>query len=127
MREVPLNTSRRALVTERLLRRPRNRKCRLVRDSILCCYGLGRAFLRTLIAWRNDPAWSEGKKHELSQLGSRTMQSEPELSRGPQRGKQVLYRHTHAVVRVDKASANNPIGADDEGGGNREHPIVAPL
>src|SRR6516164_5501872 len=48
MREVPLNTSRRALVTERLLRRPRNRKCRLVRDSILCCYGLGRAFLRTL-------------------------------------------------------------------------------
>jgi len=84
-------------------------------------------FCAPLIAWRNDPAWSESKKHELSQLGSRTMQSEPELSRGPQRGKQVLYRHTHAVVRVDKASADNPIGADDEGGGNREHPIVAPL
>src|SRR6516225_8495531 len=43
MREAPLNTSRRALVTERLLRCPRNRKCRLARDSILCCYGRAEA------------------------------------------------------------------------------------
>jgi hypothetical protein len=34
------------LITGKLLRRPRNRKCRLVRDSILCGYGFGGDLLR---------------------------------------------------------------------------------
>ena len=57
----------------------------------------------------------------------RTMQSAPELRRGPQRGKQVLDGHAHSVVRVDKACVNDPISANDEGGGNREHPILGTL
>jgi hypothetical protein len=57
----------------------------------------------------------------------RTMQSAPELRRRPQRGKQVLDGHAHSVVRVDKACVNDPISANDEGGGNREHPIVGTL
>jgi len=57
----------------------------------------------------------------------RIMQSAPELRRGPQRGNQVLDGHAHSVVRVDKACANDPISANDEGGGNREHPIVGTL
>ena len=57
----------------------------------------------------------------------RNMQSAPELRRGPQRGKQVLDGHAHSVVRVDKACVNDPISANDEGGGNREHPIVGTL
>ena len=82
---------------------PRSGKCLLLRDSILCGYGLGRD------TWVRVP------------------QSAQELSRGPQRGKQVLDGHAHSVVRVDKACVNDPISANDEGGGNREHPIVGTL
>src|SRR3984893_12105494 len=112
---------------------PRSGKCRLVRDSILCRYGLG------LDTWCVSPL-SRGARSKRSGLVTRriaqtrtlavairTMQSAPELRRGPQRDKQVLDRHAHSVVRVDKACVNDPISANDEGGGNREHPIVGTL
>src|ERR1700730_4028792 len=111
----------------------RSGKCRLVRDSIRCRYGLGRDTSCVF-------PLSRGARSKRSGLGTRriaqtrtlavamrTMQSAPELRRAPQRGKQVLDGHAHSVVRIDKACVNDPISADDEGGRNREHPIVGTL
>jgi len=47
-----LNTSRSALATLRVFRRPRNGKCLLVRDSMLCCYDLGPGLL--CMRWGNQ-------------------------------------------------------------------------
>jgi hypothetical protein len=52
---------------------------------------------------------------------------EPKLWRRSQCAKQVFDRHAGTVVRVDEARVDDPISTDDEGGGNREHPILGPL
>jgi hypothetical protein len=112
---------------------PRSGKCRLVRDSILCRYDLGRdtscAFplSRGARSKRSGLVTRRIVQTRTLAVAIRTMQPAPELRRGPQRGKQVLDGHAHSVVRVDKACANDPIRANDEGGGNREHPIVGTL
>ena len=116
-----------------LQRCPRSRKCPLVRDSILCRYGLGRDISCVFPLSRGArPKRSGLVTRRIAQtrtlaVAIRTMQSAPELRRGPQRDKQVLDGHAHSVVRVDKACVNDPISANDEGGGNREHPIVGTL
>ena len=114
-------------------RSPRSGKCRLVRDSILCRYGPGRdtscvfPLSRGARSKRSGLVTRRIAQTRTLAVAIRTMQSAPELRRGPQRGKQVLDGHAHSVVRVDKACVNNPISANDEGGGNREHPIVGTL
>jgi len=50
-----------------------------------------------------------------------------ELIRRPQCGKHILDRHTHAIVRINKARTHDPVGADDKGGGNRKQPVVSAL
>jgi hypothetical protein len=116
-----------------VLRCPRSGKCRLVRDSILCRYGRGRDTSRMFRLSRGARSKRSGlvtrriAQTQTLAVAARTMQSAPDLRRGPQRGKQVLDGHAHSVVRVDKACVNDPISANDEGGGNREHPIVGTL
>ena len=116
-----------------VLRCPRSGKCRLVRDSILCRYGRGRGTSRVFPLSRGARSKRAGLvtrrivQTRTLAAATRTMQSALELRRGPQRGKQVLDSHAHSVVGVDKACVNDPISANDEGGGNREHPIVGAL
>src|ERR1700732_2768909 len=111
----------------------RSGKCRLVRDSILCRYGLGRDTSRVFPLSRGARSKRSGLvTRKIAQTRTlavviRTMQSAPELRRGPQRGKQVFDGHAHSVVRVDKTCVDNSISADNERGGNREHPIVGAL
>jgi hypothetical protein len=116
-----------------VLRCPRSGKCRLVRDSILCRYGLGRDTACVFPLSRGTRSKRSGlvtrRIAQTRTLGVaiRTVQSAPELRRRPQRGKQVLDGHAHSVVRVDKACVNDPVSANNEGGGNRQHPIVGTL
>ena len=114
-------------------RYPCSGKCRLLTDSMLCRYGLGRdtswvfPLSRDARSKRSGLVTRRMAQTRTLAVAIRTMQSAPELRRGPQRGKQVLDGHAHSVVRVDKACVNDPISANDEGGGNREHPIVGTL
>src|SRR5512147_3303007 len=49
------------------------------------------------------------------------------LLRRPERGDHILDRHAHAVVRIDEARGDDAVGADDEGGRDRQHPILGAL